>query len=157
VAPVSLKIPKTTRQVRLWVHPEGLVVGSLFVREQNLEQENPEEPQDVLNQESPFVVLLRQQPDELRFYNRNSIVRVMYPQSQGGSTAGMQVLPCQLTLMDGALLNGEIREALPPERARLFDYLNQDNCRFIKLYTDDGEICLVNKSYVNHVTTVTTN
>jgi len=157
VASARLIIPKITKQVKLWIHPEGLVLGSLFVREQNLQQQSEEEPQTVLNQDKPFLVLLQQQPNELRFYNRNSIVRVMYTEEPGSDAAKTQVIPCQLVMMDGALLKGEIRETLPVDHARLFDYLNQENCRFIKLYIDDGEICLVNKSYINHVTTIATN
>ena len=29
----DLKVPKLKQKVTLWVHPEGQVVGSLFVRE----------------------------------------------------------------------------------------------------------------------------
>jgi len=37
-------------------------------------------------------------------------------------------------------------------RARLFDYLNQPDVRFIRLHLPEGGICLVNRNYVIHVT-----
>ncbi len=152
----KLKIPKTRKQVKLWVHPEGLVIGSLFVREHSIHHAGNEEPHEVLNQDVPFIVLYREEPSELRFYNRKSIIRVEYEQSDSSSNPGLQIMPCRLTMMDGSVLEGEIREALPPEHSRLFDYLNQDNTRFIKMYMDDNQIFLVNKSYINHVTTMHT-
>jgi hypothetical protein len=54
--------------------------------------------------------------------------------------------------MDGSMISGEIREQLSPERARLYDYLNKDDDRFLKIFTGDDHICLVNKSYVIQVT-----
>jgi len=60
------------------------------------------------------------------------------------------VLHCVVEMMDGSLVEGEIREVLPPEHSRLFDYLNQSDNHFIKLHTGEREVCLVNKSYIIH-------
>ena len=38
--PESLKVPKRLKQVRLWVHPEGGVVGNLFLRIPSAEDED---------------------------------------------------------------------------------------------------------------------
>ena len=73
-----LKIPKKLKLVTLWVHPEGRVVGSLFLRPQSANRAGEEEPLEVLNTADPFLVLKRDQPDELRFYNKSSVVRVEY-------------------------------------------------------------------------------
>jgi len=148
-----LKVPKTRKEVKLWVHPEGLVIGSLFVREQSINRSGNEAPHEVMNQESPFVVLYLNEPSELRFYNRNSIIRVEYEDDDISHTPQNDILSCRLTLMDGSLIDGEIRESLPPDYSRLFDYLNQDSEKFIKLYIENNQICLVNKSYINYVTT----
>lgn len=149
----TLKVPKTRKEVKLWVHPEGLVIGSLFVREQSASGSGNEAPHEVMNQESPFVVLYLNKPSELRFYNRNSIIRIEYEDDAATDTPSNNIISCRLTLMDGSLIDGEIRESLPPDYARLFDYLNTDSERFIRLYLEDNEICLVNKSYINYVTT----
>jgi len=153
VAGNQLKIPKSTREVTLWVHPEGQVVGALFLREHSVNHAGPEQPVEVLNQDTPFIVVQRKDPDELRFYNRNAIVRVEHPAADQSVPPGQVVLPCRLTLMDGSLFQGTIRETLPPDRARLFDYLNLEANRFIKLHLDGDTVCLLNKSYIIHITT----
>jgi hypothetical protein len=96
--------------------------------------------------------LQKDKPDELRFYNRNSIIRVEYngdfPEAEDSNH-----LSCSLNMMDGSLIEGTIRENLPPEHSRLFDYINQEKSRFIKLYFNNDEICLINKSYIVHINT----
>ena len=56
-------------------------------------------------------------------------------------------------MMDGSVMEGTIREELPPEYSRLFDYINQEKARFIRLYHNDNEVSLINKSYIVNVTT----
>ena len=147
-----LKIPKIKRQVSMWVHPEGQVIGSLCLREQSVNHAGVEEPIEVLNKDKAFIVLDREE-SQVRFYNRNAIIRVEYEETSPTPGPEQKIIPCQLTMMDGALFNGEIRETLAPDRARLFDYLNHEQARFIKLYTDTNQICLVNKSYIINVAT----
>ena len=72
------KIPKLLRQVTLWIHPEGRVVGSLFVSPSGPGRDDMGDPLEALNEQVPFVVLQRESPSELRFYNKNSIVSVEY-------------------------------------------------------------------------------
>ncbi len=145
------KVPKNKRQATLWVHPDGQVIGSIFVLAQSTRHAGEEEPVEALNCETPFIVISLEDPDEFRFYNRNSVLRVEYTEasSTASSTA---VIQCRIQMMDGAVIEGKIQEALPKNKSRLFDYLNQKDERFIKLYTDENEICLVNKSYINYVT-----
>jgi hypothetical protein len=146
----SLKIHKTLQEVVMWVHPEGLVHGALYVSVDK--QAQPvEDPHTVLNNDWPFLVLRRRDPDEIRFYNRGSIIRVEYDQARPKAPSSI-TLPCRITLMDGAVFEGEINEVLPPERARLYDYLNQATDRFLRLYLADDRVCLLNKSYIIQVT-----
>lgn len=147
----TLKINKTTHQVRLWVHPEGLVTGSLFIRNDQDENSVSESAYDVINQAEPFVVLKREQPDEVRFYNRNSIIRVEYAADGLPAEDNAITLHCRLMMMDGSILEGAITEVLPEDQSRLYDYLNKTNDRFIRLHLNDKEICLVNKSYIIQV------
>lgn len=143
-----LKIPKKLKPVTLWVHPEGRVVGSLFLRPQSPNAPREEEPLEVLNTVDPFLVLKRDGPDELRFYNKSSVVRVEYQEDALMLPADVAPLVCTLHLMDGSLIAGTIRKVLPPDRARLFDYLNLHGERFVKIYCDDGTVCAVNKAYI---------
>lgn len=143
-----LIIPKKQKRVTLWVHPEGRVVGSLFLHFQNRYANGEEAPRELLNHSTPFVVLQREDPEEIRFYNRACIVRVEYPLEEYLPDSEVESLPCQLFLMDGSIITGSVRQSLPPGSARLYDYLNLCEERFVEIYTEDGSICLVNKSYI---------
>jgi hypothetical protein len=147
----TLKISKKLCAVTLWVHPEGRVVGSLYLKEQDTNNEENEQPLDVLNRCNPFLVFKIDDPDELRFYNVKSVTRVEYESSGSGSSAGSEPMQCHLHMMDGSFIHGRIFESLPPDRARLLDYLNRGEENFIKVHVDDGQIYLINKSYINHV------
>ena len=148
----ALKIAKALRQVSMWVHPEGLVNGSIFVAvgEDATAEENP---CAVLNNDTPFLVLRTEKADDVRFYNRNAIVRVEF-ESERPNDRKLTNVSCQVTMMDGSVINGEIIEELPEEHARLYDYLNQTKERFIRLFTTNSDICMVNKSYVVKVTII---
>jgi len=143
----DLKIPKVQQRVTLWVHPEGRVIGSLYLAQSD---ELNEQPADLVNLKKAFLVVNRQDPNELRFYNRNTIIRVEYEAAAEPDKEDAHVIPCQLHMMDGSLINGEIREQMPADYPRLFDYLNQQDCRFVKLHVDNQMVYLVNKSYINY-------
>ena len=144
-----LKVPKQLKNVTLWVHPEGRVQGALYLREQSPDHAGPEQPLEVLNQCQAFVVIKREDPDQLRFYNTRSIIRVEYESvSAVTEAATSHRLDCQLQMMDGSFINGAIREQLPPGRARLLDYLNRSDECFIKIHVDEGTIYLINKNYI---------
>lgn len=149
----TLKVPKKLREVALWVHPEGRVVGSLYLREQSPNHAGNEQPWEVLNQCKSFLVFKVDSPNELRFYNIKSVIRVEYAANDADSATGADTEPmqCHLHMMDGSLIQGTIFESLPPEHARLLDYLNRTEENFIKVHMEDGLIYLINKSYINHV------
>lgn len=147
-----LKIPKILRPVLLWVHPEGRVVGFLFLREHSPHHAGPEEPVEALNQDEPFLVFKREQPEELRFYNRTSIVRLEYEEAPSTTRPETKAIACQVHMMDGSVITGTIKESLPPDRSRLFDYLNKSDQRFIKLHVQPNVACLINKSYIIQAT-----
>jgi hypothetical protein len=147
-----LKIPKKQKRVTLWIHPEGRVIGSLFLHLRNKYTSREEAPRELLNHAVPFIVLQREDPDELRFYNRASIVRVEYPLEQPLTDDCIDPLPCRLYMMDGSIITGSVKQSLPPEGARLYDYLNLGEERFVEIHTDDGHVCLVNKSYIAYAT-----
>jgi len=151
-APKTLKVPKTEKEVSLWVNPDGMVKGSLFLLDQSSKHSGPEQPIEVLNDNSPFAVVRLHNPEQVRFYNRSSIIRVEYQQeSPAEAKSDTVVIPCAIHMMDGSMLEGTIRETLPPEHARLFDYLNKAETRFIRLYLSDTDLCLINKTFINYV------
>lgn len=146
-----LKIPKLEKELRLWTHPDGLVFGSIFLHLPDAARPNGEDPWELLNGGEDFLVVRRQDPEEIRFYNKASLVRVEYLDA-AVYVAGKD-LACRVQLMDGSIIDGAMRKSLPPERSRLYDYMNTDNPRFLKLYVDANTVCLVNKSYVGFIST----
>lgn len=144
-----LKVPKTLKQVTLWVHPEGRVIGSLFLRQHSVNHAGPEQPLEALNRAEHFIVVKPDVSDELRFYNRKSIIRVEYGGKDKQIPTTINPLPCRLHMMDGSLLSGSIQEPLHPNKARLLDYLNKPDENFIKMHAD-GITLLINKSYIIH-------
>lgn len=152
MAAKPLRIAKAQRQVSMWVHPEGLVKGAIFVTVGH-DNETQEDPRYVLNADKPFLVLYREQPEEVRFYNRSSIVRVEYDGDKPSDDENATVIACRIHMMDGSLLDGEIIEVLPADHSRLYDYLNQGQERFIRLFTGESQVCMVNKNYIIQVTT----
>jgi hypothetical protein len=147
----SLKIPKKQMPVTLWVHPEGQVVAALFLHLPGPDTARPEEPWDILNQPEVFLVVKRDDPDEMRFYNKASIIRVEYWDGSRDPSMDGNPIDCQLHMMDGSLLRGMISKALAPERSRLYDYMNDNNERFLKVHLGGGDVTLINKSYVAYI------
>ena len=150
----TLRVVKQEKTVTLWVHPEGKVVGILFLGPRDT-ADAVESPYEVMNTNQSFLVLRRSHPDEIRFYNRHSIVRVEYEETPPATGKDKPPMQCTMHMMDGSVIEGKIHEHLPPERGRLYDYLNQNQNRFLKVFISDAEVCLVNKNYIIQVTTLT--
>jgi hypothetical protein len=168
----ALRIPKKLQQVELWIHPEGRVIGSVYLHLQSSQHAGEEKPEEMLNQPEPFLVLKCNTPEELRFYNKKSIVRVHYYDDQAAPTvmmtlgshlhairssaasAGLETLGCSLYMTDGSVITGAIKEFLLPGQDRLFDYINGGEEAFIKLHLESGDVCLINKAYIVRVSPV---
>ena len=148
-----LKIPKVEKDVTLWTHPAGLVVGSIYLHLGDPERSHAEDPWAVMNHPDDFLVVRRHEPEELRFYNKASLIRVEYTEDERDVAEAGKELPCRVHLMDGSVIDAAMRKSLPPERSRLYDYMNTDNPRFLKLYVENRAVCLVNKSYVGYIMT----
>ncbi|MGI9302661.1 MAG: hypothetical protein ACR2RB_08145 [Gammaproteobacteria bacterium] len=146
------RIPKKLQPVSLWVHPEGSVVGSIYLHLQSNTGSGEEQPLEVMNHPDPFLVLKCENPEGLRFYNKRSVVRVQYQQSEVDDAADIIKLPCRLHMMDGSLLRGTIKERLPPEHRRLFDYINIHEDKFVKLHVEEDRVLVVNKAYIVRIT-----
>ncbi len=141
------KVPKQERAVKLWIHPEGRVLGSIFVREQSLHHMGEETPVELLNQAEAFLVVHREDLNEYRFYNKSSIVRLEY-QNYAEENPDEESIDSELHMMDGSLMTGKINGCFPPDRRRLYDYLNKEHDKFVPLNLEDGQICIINKKYI---------
>jgi hypothetical protein len=147
-----LKIPKKLKQLSFWVHPEGRVIGSIFLNLHNKNYTGGELVIDAINHEDPFIVLKREDPEEIRFYNKCAIVRAEYEIDDFVNYEGVKPLHCRVSMMDGSVIDGIVMKQLPPNNARLYDYLNANNERFAEFHVGGGQVCAVNKSYIACVT-----
>jgi len=151
----AYKIHKREEPVTLWVHPEGPVRGKLYLQMQSDRGTGSEQPLEILNSAAPFIVAHCTDADELRFYGKRAIVRVEHePIEDADTSTEITSIPCELRLMDGSSLRGIIREFLLPEHRRLYDYLNQSDEPFLRIFLDGGGVCLVNKAYIVRATEV---
>ena len=147
----SLKIPKQQVPMTIWVHPEGRVIGAIFLNMPGPDSHGTEQPWDVLNESADFLVIKRSDPEGVRFYNKSSIVRVEYRDNARFPAEDGRALACRIIMMDGSLIEGEFCKVLPAEQSRLSDYMRDTRERFFKLRLAGGDMTLVNKSYVVYI------
>jgi hypothetical protein len=152
----SLKILKRQMPVTLWVHPEGRVVGSMFLTFPSPQAAAGEKPADVINRAVDFLVFKLEDSDQIRFYNKSSIVRVEYWDGTCSEDNSGRPQSCRITMMDGALFEGEISKQQPEEHSRLYDYMNDTRERFLRLRLGDGIVALINKSYIVSISSAET-
>jgi hypothetical protein len=147
----ELRVPKRSQHVGLWVHPAGRVTGSVYLHLQSNEHTGQERPEDLLNQKEPFLVFKCDTPNELRFYSKKAIIRLQYSDEQPEASTPMMTFSARLHMMDGSTVAGEIKDFPSRGRRRLFDYINKNSEAFIKLHLRTGDVCLINKDYIVHV------
>ncbi|OBS09633.1 hypothetical protein [Acidihalobacter prosperus] len=141
-------VPKALKQVRMWIHPEGQVLAGIYLVSDHPGELPAELPIDLLNQPAPFLAC-QCHGGELRFYNKNALVRMEYESEDESLRAADVVLRGEFGLMDGSVFVGAIRENLPPERRRLLDYLNVNVERFIRVFLEEeARVALINKAYI---------
>jgi len=143
------KVAKQERQLELWIHPQGRVLGSVFIREKSELHDGEESPLDLFNQPESFLVIHREDLAEFRFYNKSSIVRAKMDLTES-QNSDQGVIATQMHMMDGSLLRGELRGVFTPDHSRLYDHLNADNGQFLCLYLEQNKIMLINKNYISY-------
>jgi hypothetical protein len=141
----------------LWIHPEGPVHGSMFVHLPGSDSMREEQPSDIINEAADFVVIEREDPDEIRFYNKSSIVRLQYEDLPFSPADEGRPQACRITMMDGSLIEADICKVTPEERSRLYDYMNDTSERFLKVRPGGSGVMLINKSYVVYISTLECN
>ncbi len=146
----ALKIPKKKKLVSLSVESEGQVIASVFLQLQSDEHHGEETPEDIFNTTDTFLVVLNEDPQEPRFYHLERVIQVEYHEDpvEDSVEEDKTDLACKLTLRDGSEVVGSIREFLPPEHRRLYDYINKTEKRFVKLYESADQVILVNKDHI---------
>ena len=141
-------VPKALKRVRMWIHPEGQVLAGIYLISERPGEIPAELPIELLNKPQPFFACQCGGSEDLRFYNKNALVRMEYEADTEDAMPADVSLNGEFSLMDGSAFTGAIRENLPPDRRRLLDYLNVHVERFIRIFVDDGKVVLLNKAYI---------
>ena len=142
------RIPRRQVQARILLDDGRTLDGTVFTTD-SVPGGRPEDVLHVLNDTSEdFVPLLC--GDDSFLLNKAGIIWVQLTgatadevaeQSEAGRPA-----PVRLTLAGGLSLVGTLSIVMPPERARVIDYMNAAG-RFLPLF-GDGQVTLVRRSFV---------
>lgn len=141
-------VPKVLKRVRMWIHPEGPVLSGIYLVAEHPGETPSELPIELLNEPEPFFACQSMEGEDLRFYNKNALIRMEYESEAESAIPADVTLKGEFSLMDGSVFIGEIREILPPEKRRLLDYLNVHVERFIRIFVDHELVVLLNKAYI---------
>lgn len=149
----QFRIAKQHQKVRLYLSGGEEVEGVVFLHHSRNEYGLPEELQDVMNLPSPFIAIAEtadDNSDAISFYNKSMISRFTYQEKVDSTTKTAANLKEQILvrLCDGLGISGEVQATLPPESARLYDYLNLENELFLKIVGSDGAVSLINKTFI---------
>jgi hypothetical protein len=149
----ELTVPK--RRVEVAVELAGGLERrvSLFLAESAPGHAGQERVCDLLEADGRFIPALDAAARGITFLRRAAILVMSAPSEPTIGTADDVTLPTEhevdVALDDGRMLHGVISYALPPDRSRLVDYLN-DPARFLPLHRD-GEVLFVNKDHVTRI------
>ncbi|HVP69062.1 MAG TPA: hypothetical protein VMT17_17565 [Anaeromyxobacteraceae bacterium] len=151
----DLRVPK--RRVPVEVVLPGGAVRQVFVylSEAAAAHEGPERVSDLLNGADPFIPAL-ESDGGISFLHRSSIAVARVPPDAEPDGGGGFTIPMEhdveITLSDGSRLAGLVSYVLPPESARLGDFLNR--CEpFFRLLERDA-VALVGRAHVARVALV---
>ncbi|MFN2635692.1 MAG: hypothetical protein ABR585_01510 [Gemmatimonadaceae bacterium] len=109
---------------------------------------------ELFNSEELFFPL-ELEKSEVILVSKSRVAEVAADRSEGPSDQASQGTPAptvllQVVLAGGDVRLGSIRLEVRPDRARVLDYLNRLNARFLTLYTSN-EARLINRSLIDHV------
>jgi hypothetical protein len=125
----------------------------LFLAEGVSGHEGGERLSDLLNGGAGFIPAVEVETQAMTFLNRMAVVVAEAGPLAERAAADDLSLPfeheVELTLTDGRTLRGHLSYVLPPDHARVADYLN-DAAPFLPLHGDAG-VMLVNKLHLTRV------
>lgn len=150
----DLRVPKRRAQVEVLMPGGAARQVTVFLSEFAPRHNGPERLSDLLNASEDFVPALDVSTDTIVFLNRHGIAaaRVAHEWELGEEAASGEQHEVEITLVDGTALRGTVTVILPPEHARLLDFLN-DAQPFVRLAERD-KVALVNKRHIARVAKV---
>lgn len=146
----ELRVPKRRVPAELGL-PDGTTRSvALFLAELAHDHAGAERVSDILNGGADFIPALDTTRDQVVFFNRAGITYAQVDATEERDPSDDLTLPTEfhveLTFLHGGTLRGLVSYILPPDRARLVDYLNAQPPFFRLLHQE--RVSLVNKKHI---------
>ena len=122
--------------------------GDVFVQAFARFRAGPEEPHDLLNDDDPFLPLVRGEGGLFLVQKSQiAVVSSPLPATDDAADTGVVGMKVEFTLLDGSAHSGSIFPELRVDRPRLVDFLNDTPLRFLALFAADRQH-LVNRAHI---------
>jgi hypothetical protein len=149
----ELRVPKRRVPIEVTLTGGATRPVVLFLAEYSLEHAGPERVADLVNGPGNFIPAVDADTKATSFINRESIAVVRFPIDLERETPEESPLATkhevEVTLVDGSNIRGAVSYVLPPNKARMNDFLNESDVFFRVL--EKSRVALVNKRQVAQV------
>jgi hypothetical protein len=152
LSPVSLfSLPRTAVLARVLMTQGVTHFGELYVMERVPQHDGPETVVEMLNRREAFFAFRPESGEELLLMSKMHTVSVSLdrqaPIADPARLSAAKLLGLEIVLAGGSTLSGWASAELPPQHARLLDYLNTFQEPFFALWTHAATY-YVNRAHV---------
>ena len=149
------RIEKLRRAVSVVLTDGRRLDGDVFLWERTKVRDVPQEPIDLLNEDSPFFPFFLNE-QEVLLIAKAQVTRLEVAATEGEDAADMPdgLMGVEITLTDGTGISGFMPLEKRGEQTRLLDFLNSYTKRFIPVFWGE-QVCLVNRSLIASVSQLT--
>lgn len=141
------RIDKLRRAVQVVLADGRRLTGEVFLQPIARLRNTPEEPADLLNGEEPFFVFSEETGVLHLAKDQVTRLETAPPEADNPQEFPNLGIVVELTLTDGTVESGCVFPETPASRARLVDFLNAFDQRFLAVYSAD-KVCLVNRRLI---------
>jgi hypothetical protein len=142
----AYRIPRRAVSVRLLLDDGRRLEGGLYVAAG--EGDDYESVLGRLNDPEEDFVPLAVGDDRVLLQKAGIVTAEIVELTTTPEPVGIRVVAARLSLMGGTALLGRLRVEMPPERARVLDYLNAA-ARFVPLWSDRGVVLVQRRAIVS--------
>ena len=150
---MSFTLPRTAVPAQLLLTEGGLQAGEVYVMERVSQHDGPETVLEMLNRREGFFPFRASAADDTLLVSKAHTLSVSMdrqaPIADPARLSAAKLLGMELVLAGGSKLRGWASAELPPEHARLLDYLNASPELFFAMWTH-AATHYVNRAHVRY-------